>query len=308
MTAKDQARSRIAPPPSCAGPGDRIHAHPETAWQEHRAVGWLTDALDRLGYAVTRGACSSPPRSPPASAPANCTSGSAPNTTRYPGSATPAATTSSPPPPSAPPPAWPALPTSWGSPSVSALPPRKAAAGRSAARPRRLRRAARRDDDPPRPRRRRPGRALRRVASRTSATAARPRTRPPTPNWASTPPTRSPLPRSRSDCSASSCPPIGAGARHRHPRRGRTQRHPRPCRGPLVRSRRLTGRTRRDRTAASRACFQAGALATGASWTIKPGKPALRAVVHNDEQLLDLFLANRAISAAHSPAPAPACG
>ncbi len=61
MTAKDRARSRIA-----AADGHllelshRIHAHPETAWQEHRAAGWLTDALDRLGYAVTRGACQLP--------------------------------------------------------------------------------------------------------------------------------------------------------------------------------------------------------------------------------------------------------
>jgi len=54
VTAKDQARARIA---AAAGRllelSHRIHAHPETAWQENRAAGWLTDALDRLGYAVT---------------------------------------------------------------------------------------------------------------------------------------------------------------------------------------------------------------------------------------------------------------
>jgi amidohydrolase len=61
VTAKDQVRSRIG---AAAGQllelSHRIHAHPETAWHEHRAAGWLTDALDRLGYAVTRGACQLP--------------------------------------------------------------------------------------------------------------------------------------------------------------------------------------------------------------------------------------------------------
>ncbi len=32
---------------------EAIHAHPETAWQEHRAVGWLGDALDAAGFSVT---------------------------------------------------------------------------------------------------------------------------------------------------------------------------------------------------------------------------------------------------------------
>ena len=61
MTAKAQARSQIAA--AADQPlelSHRIHAHPETAWQEHRAAGWLTDALDRLGYAVTCGACQLP--------------------------------------------------------------------------------------------------------------------------------------------------------------------------------------------------------------------------------------------------------
>ena len=61
MTAKEQARARIA---AAAGQllelSHRIHAHPETAWAEHRAAGWLTDALEGLGYAVTRGACQLP--------------------------------------------------------------------------------------------------------------------------------------------------------------------------------------------------------------------------------------------------------
>ena len=61
MTAKDQARSRIAAAADqLIELSHRIHAHPETAWAEHRAAGWLTDALDRLGYAVTRDACQLP--------------------------------------------------------------------------------------------------------------------------------------------------------------------------------------------------------------------------------------------------------
>ncbi len=38
----------------------RIHAHPETAWQEEQAARWLADALDHLGYAVTPGVCDLP--------------------------------------------------------------------------------------------------------------------------------------------------------------------------------------------------------------------------------------------------------
>ena len=40
MTAKDQARSRIAAAADqLLELSHRIHAHPETAWQEHRAAG-----------------------------------------------------------------------------------------------------------------------------------------------------------------------------------------------------------------------------------------------------------------------------
>jgi amidohydrolase len=61
VTTKDQARARItAAADQLVELSHRIHAHPETAWQEHRAAGWLTDALDGLGYAVTRGACQLP--------------------------------------------------------------------------------------------------------------------------------------------------------------------------------------------------------------------------------------------------------
>jgi amidohydrolase len=38
----------------------RIHAHPETAWQEEQAARWLTDVLADWGYAVTRGVCDLP--------------------------------------------------------------------------------------------------------------------------------------------------------------------------------------------------------------------------------------------------------
>jgi amidohydrolase len=38
----------------------RIHAHPETAWQEEQAARWLADALDDLGYAVTLSSCDLP--------------------------------------------------------------------------------------------------------------------------------------------------------------------------------------------------------------------------------------------------------
>ena len=50
MTAKDQARSRIAvAADQLLELSHRIHAHPETAWQEHRAAGWLPDAHDTSG-------------------------------------------------------------------------------------------------------------------------------------------------------------------------------------------------------------------------------------------------------------------
>jgi amidohydrolase len=61
VTAKDRARTRVAAAADeLLELSHRIHEHPETAWQEHRAARWLTDALDRLGYAVTREACQLP--------------------------------------------------------------------------------------------------------------------------------------------------------------------------------------------------------------------------------------------------------
>jgi amidohydrolase len=38
----------------------RIHASPETAWQEEQAARWLAQALEDCGYQVTRGACDLP--------------------------------------------------------------------------------------------------------------------------------------------------------------------------------------------------------------------------------------------------------
>jgi amidohydrolase len=38
----------------------RIHAHPEVAWEEERAAGWLGEALAGLGYAVEAGFCGMP--------------------------------------------------------------------------------------------------------------------------------------------------------------------------------------------------------------------------------------------------------
>ena len=32
---------------------EQLHAHPETAWQEHRSAGWVAEALDEAGFAVT---------------------------------------------------------------------------------------------------------------------------------------------------------------------------------------------------------------------------------------------------------------
>ncbi|UOQ91182.1 M20 family metallopeptidase [Agromyces endophyticus] len=39
--------------PSLIALSQTLHAHPETAWQEHRAAGWVGDALDAAGFRVT---------------------------------------------------------------------------------------------------------------------------------------------------------------------------------------------------------------------------------------------------------------
>ncbi|MET0779970.1 MAG: amidohydrolase, partial [Microbacterium sp.] len=35
------------------GLSETLHAHPETAWQEHRAAAWVGDALSDAGFRVT---------------------------------------------------------------------------------------------------------------------------------------------------------------------------------------------------------------------------------------------------------------
>ena len=41
--------------PDLIGLSERLHAHPETGWQEHRAAGWTADLLESRGFRVTRG-------------------------------------------------------------------------------------------------------------------------------------------------------------------------------------------------------------------------------------------------------------
>jgi amidohydrolase len=61
MDAKQGARERLA-----AAEADllalsrRIHAHPELAFEEERAAGWVADALDAAGFRVERGICDVP--------------------------------------------------------------------------------------------------------------------------------------------------------------------------------------------------------------------------------------------------------
>ncbi|MFD0327458.1 M20/M25/M40 family metallo-hydrolase [Streptacidiphilus monticola] len=38
----------------------RLHAHPETAWEEEKAARWTASLLDDLGFAVTPGVCDLP--------------------------------------------------------------------------------------------------------------------------------------------------------------------------------------------------------------------------------------------------------
>lgn len=61
MDAKDRTRERVN------GAKDlllelshRIHANPETAFEEHKAAGWLTETLEEAGFAVERGVCDLP--------------------------------------------------------------------------------------------------------------------------------------------------------------------------------------------------------------------------------------------------------
>lgn len=54
----DAAKARSAEAVEAAAPAlvalsETLHAHPETAWQEHRAAGWVGDALAGAGFTVT---------------------------------------------------------------------------------------------------------------------------------------------------------------------------------------------------------------------------------------------------------------
>ena len=168
MTAKDAARSRIAAAADrLLELSHRIHAHPETAWQEHRAAGWLTDALDRLGYAVTRGACElSTAFSASIGSGGELHIGICAEYDALPGlghacghniiaaAAIGAATGLA------------GVADELGlTVTVLGTPAEEGGGGKILCRPRRLRRAARRDDDPPGPCRCRPGRVLRRRPS-----------------------------------------------------------------------------------------------------------------------------------------------
>src|SRR5688572_3075288 len=61
MDAKAAARERLEQNRSgLVGLSHRIHAHPELAFEEERAVGWVGDALDAAGFAVARGVAGLP--------------------------------------------------------------------------------------------------------------------------------------------------------------------------------------------------------------------------------------------------------
>ena len=61
MNLKDAARERLdAIRASLIALSHRIHAHPEIGFEEERASRWLCDALDGAGFAVERGICGLP--------------------------------------------------------------------------------------------------------------------------------------------------------------------------------------------------------------------------------------------------------
>jgi amidohydrolase len=61
MQVKDAARERLAAAErDLLALSRRIHAHPELAFEEERAAGWLADALDAAGFRVERGVCDVP--------------------------------------------------------------------------------------------------------------------------------------------------------------------------------------------------------------------------------------------------------
>jgi amidohydrolase len=61
MQAKDAARERLGTAArELVALSRRIHAHPELAFEEERAAGWLADALDAAGFHVERAVCDVP--------------------------------------------------------------------------------------------------------------------------------------------------------------------------------------------------------------------------------------------------------
>lgn len=61
MSAKDGSRERVkALEETLLAMSHRIHGHPELAFEEERAAGWLTDAADAAGLRVTRGVADVP--------------------------------------------------------------------------------------------------------------------------------------------------------------------------------------------------------------------------------------------------------
>lgn len=61
MNAKDAARERLeASREALIELSHRTHAHPETAFEERQACGWVAEALSAAGFAVETGICDLP--------------------------------------------------------------------------------------------------------------------------------------------------------------------------------------------------------------------------------------------------------
>lgn len=58
MTPQEEIRRRVqADADALIALSERIHAHPETAWEEHRAAGWVGESLTEGGFDVTERYC-----------------------------------------------------------------------------------------------------------------------------------------------------------------------------------------------------------------------------------------------------------
>ena len=61
MEPKEAARQSVARhEPALVALSHRIHAHPEPAFEEERAAGWCAETLDAAGFTVERGVCGLP--------------------------------------------------------------------------------------------------------------------------------------------------------------------------------------------------------------------------------------------------------